>query len=95
MVTTVDREIQDQLNELDKLLDSENETERGEGGMTTDSEQPIFHRDISFRDTLPLDDWRLCSVVPSEPYNTQEEESDSSTVTEDEEEEERDRKSVV
>ncbi|XP_029556151.1 inactive serine/threonine-protein kinase TEX14 isoform X1 [Salmo trutta] len=90
MVTTVDREIQDQLNELDKLLDRENETERGEGGMTTDSEQPIFHRDISFRDTLPLDDWRLCSVVPSEPYNTQEEEeSDSSTVTEDEEEEER------
>ncbi|XP_042165344.1 inactive serine/threonine-protein kinase TEX14 isoform X4 [Oncorhynchus tshawytscha] len=87
MDTTVDREIQDQLNELDKLLDRENETERGEGGMTTDSEQPIFHRDISFRDILPLDDWRLCSVVPSEPYNTQEEESDSSTVTEEEEEE--------
>ncbi|XP_036845886.1 inactive serine/threonine-protein kinase TEX14 isoform X7 [Oncorhynchus mykiss] len=88
MDTTVDREIQDQLSELDKLLDRENETERGEGGMTTDSEQPIFHRDISFRDILPLDDWRLCSVVPSEPYNTQEEESDSSTVTEEEEEEE-------
>ncbi|XP_023823974.1 inactive serine/threonine-protein kinase TEX14 isoform X1 [Salvelinus sp. IW2-2015] len=87
MDTTVDREIQDQLNELDKLLDRENETERGEGEMTTDSEQPIFHRDISFRDILPLDDWRLCSVVPSEPYITQEEESDSSTVTEEEEEE--------
>ncbi|XP_035636053.1 inactive serine/threonine-protein kinase TEX14-like isoform X1 [Oncorhynchus keta] len=87
MDTRVDREIQDQLNELDKLLDRENETEGGEGGMSTDSEQPIFHRDISFRDILPLDDWRLCSVVPSEPYNTQEEESDSSTVTEEEEEE--------
>nr|XP_046180354.1 inactive serine/threonine-protein kinase TEX14-like isoform X4 [Oncorhynchus gorbuscha] len=87
MDTKVDREIQDQLNELDKLLDRENETEGGEGGMSTDSEQPIFHRDISFRDILPLDDWRLCSVVPSEPYNTQEEESDSSTVTEEEEEE--------
>uniref|UniRef100_A0A4W5RW95 Protein kinase domain-containing protein n=1 Tax=Hucho hucho TaxID=62062 RepID=A0A4W5RW95_9TELE len=85
--SSVDREIQDQLNELDKLLDRENETEGGEGGMTTDSDHPIFHGDISFRDILPLDDWRLCSVVPTEPYNTQEEDSDSSTVTEEEEEE--------
>ncbi|XP_041749876.2 inactive serine/threonine-protein kinase TEX14 isoform X2 [Coregonus clupeaformis] len=87
MDTTVDREIKDQLSQLDKLLDRETET-GGEGGMTTDSEQPLFHRDISFRDILPLDDWRLCSVVPSEPYSSQEEESDSSTVTEEEDEEE-------
>ncbi|XP_062341249.1 inactive serine/threonine-protein kinase TEX14-like isoform X2 [Osmerus eperlanus] len=88
--TTVDREIHDQLSQLDRLLDGETE-DRAEGerpgreeedGTSTESES-LIDREISYRDILPLDDWRLCPAAASSDPESTEEESDSSTVEED------------
>ncbi|KAM6970092.1 uncharacterized protein tex14 [Aplochiton taeniatus] len=71
--TTLDRESLHQLKEEEE--------------MTTDAES-VLHRDLSFRDILPLQDWPLCPPARAEPESTSKEESDSSTVEEEEEEEE-------
>ncbi|KAL7846295.1 hypothetical protein SRHO_G00212750 [Serrasalmus rhombeus] len=67
--STVDREIQDQLWRLDRLLESETSQtslrrlQNDDAESSTDAEE--LHQDISYRDILPLDEWRmsLCSPV--------------------------------
>ncbi|KAL6472083.1 hypothetical protein MHYP_G00182710 [Metynnis hypsauchen] len=67
--STVDREIQDQLRNLDRLLENETSQtsprrlQNDEAESSTDAEE--LHQEISYRDILPLDEWRmsLCSPV--------------------------------
>lgn len=81
----VDGEIHAHLNELDKLLDRETETEEeGERDKRQEGEEDSessFHRDISFRDILPLDDWHLSPASP--PGWRESESEESSAVDED------------
>ncbi|KAL7848514.1 hypothetical protein AOLI_G00232320 [Acnodon oligacanthus] len=67
--STVDREIQDQLRNLDRLLEKETSQasprrpQNDDAESSTDAEE--LRQEISYRDILPLDEWRmsLCSAV--------------------------------
>ncbi|KAL0994460.1 hypothetical protein UPYG_G00122530 [Umbra pygmaea] len=84
--SAMERQIQDHLRQLDNLLARETEEEgSGERGVSTDSDQPSLH--ITFRDILPLDEWRLSPAGPLDPYCTQDEESASSILTDEEDKE--------
>ena len=90
MDTTVGREIHVQLSQLDRLLDGETEDgaegerpgKEEEDGTSAESES-LIGREISYRDILPLDDWRLGPGAASSDPESTEDESDSSTVEED------------
>ncbi|KAI4880430.1 hypothetical protein NFI96_018421, partial [Prochilodus magdalenae] len=84
--SAVDREIQDQLRNLDRLLEKEAYTshtvQRDDTESCTDTEE--LHQEISYRDILPLDEWRMSLCPPvDKTSSSQDTWSSSSTVEED------------